>query len=129
MARPRKPVSLHLVQGTYEPSRHKNRVEPEVSGPLGDAPKDWPAPAKVLWHEIVDLAPGFILAKSDRIVVEGLCRLVLQMPTKPFNCAVLSELRRYLGLLGMSPADRSRVTSILASSGSGASPEVDRFFS
>lgn len=112
MPRPRKPTALHLVQGTFNSTRHKDRgSEPLVGEPVGDAPADWQAPGKLIWHEIVSAIPAGVAGKSDRLIVELTCRLVIEMRAGEFTPALASQLRCCLAALGMTPADRSRVTT------------------
>lgn len=125
MPRPRKPTQLHIIEGTLNSTRHRGRHgEPQVTSPLGDAPTDWPAPEKAIWHEVVDAVPAGILGKADRLIVELTCRLLIKSRTGECTPALASQLRYCLASLGMTPADRSRV----ATSPSELMSEADRFF-
>jgi hypothetical protein len=51
MPRPRKPTHLHIVEGTFNVTRHRGRKrEPVVVDPVGDAP---PGVDKTIWDELV----------------------------------------------------------------------------
>lgn len=128
LARPRKPTHLHVVQGTLNATRHANRSDPEVTTAVGDAPSDWPEPAKVIWTEIVKMVPAGVAGHSDRLIIELCVRLTIQMRSKgKFTAAVAAQLRCCLAALGMTPSDRSRVVTGLSMSG-GHSADLDEFF-
>jgi hypothetical protein len=125
MPRPRKPTQLHVVQGTFNSTRHKGRAsEPPVGDPIGDPP-DWPEPDKLIWHEIVSAIPTGVVGKSDRLIVELTCRLVIKMRAGEFTPALASQLRCCLAALGMTPADRSRVGAHVMSA---EEAKLERFF-
>jgi hypothetical protein len=129
MARPRKPTNLHLVTGTFEPSRHAGRREPPVNGAIGDPPASWPQEAREIWTEVVSCIPADCAGHSDRIIVELTTRLLIQMRSKgKFNAAVAAQLRCCLATLGMTPADRSRVSASLAANLDCAKPGLEEFF-
>jgi hypothetical protein len=112
MPRPRKPTQLHVVQGTLNPTRHKDRKgEPVIGEPLGDAPPQWPVPEKIIWAEVANAIPAGVATKADRLIVELTCRLLIDMRAKKLTPALASQLRYCLASLGMTPADRSRVAS------------------
>ncbi len=113
MPRPRKPTSLHIVQGTLRTTRHRDRQdEPEIIEPLGGPPEAWPINAKLLWAEVSSLVPAGVARKSDRIMFETLLRLVAKMreSTDALTPALAAQIRCTCAVFGMSPADRSRVS-------------------
>jgi hypothetical protein len=115
MPRPRKPTALHLVENTLRPARHAERShEPVVDGPLGGPPSDWKPAGKALWWEIANAIPAQVATRADRLIVELTCRLVVKMREDPekFNSAMAGQLRCCLASLGMTPADRSRVSAV-----------------
>jgi hypothetical protein len=117
LGRSRKPTALHLVQGTFNTTRHKARAdEPEVIEPLGGPPQDWPVDGKLLWAEVADMLPAGVATRSDRLMFETLCRLVAQMREGPagLSPALATQIRMALAVFGMTPADRSRVTAARA---------------
>jgi len=66
--RPRKPILLHRMEGTYQPSRHAYRVhEPQPPGELaGAAPPRWlTVRQKRLWRDILERAPKGVLRLAD----------------------------------------------------------------
>lgn len=113
MKRGRKPTptALRIVNGNPG-GRPFNDLEPETDGPLGPPPTGWTQEAAAIWREIVDLAPANVLTRSDRILVELAARNVANMRAKPDLPAALSaEIRRCLAEMGMSPAERTRLTA------------------
>jgi hypothetical protein len=74
------------------------------------------------------LIPDGVAGRCDRLIIELTCRLLIEMRTQgKFNAALAAQLRCCLAALGMTPADRSRVSTNLASLM--GSPDADRFFS
>ena len=114
MPRPRKPTSLHVVQGTLRSSRHRDRQdEPEVIEPLGGPPEGWRIEAKLLWAELSNYVPAGVARKADRVMFEVLLRLVAKMREGPeaMTPALAAQIRTACACFGMSPADRSRVSA------------------
>jgi hypothetical protein len=118
MPRPRKPTQLHVIQGTLNRTRHKDRKgEPVGGAPIGPAPADWPLPTVEVWNEIVRAIPEGVATAADRLIIELTTRLTIKMRSKGECAPVLaSQLRCCLGSLGMTPADRSRVASSVTAS-------------
>lgn len=124
MARPRKPTKVLELTGALRknPQRRRERAqEPTVEAPLGPPPErlgqrthrlvEDPALFGALcveaWHELQSHAPW--LTAADRVLLETLAVWVAEdwlglLPTQ----LVPSKLRA-LGMLGLTPADRSKV--------------------
>ena len=66
---------------------------------------------KSLYLEIIAIAPPRVLANCDTAIVEVTARLWAKMRERTINAAETGLLIKCLGLLGMSPADRSKVTA------------------
>ena len=114
MSRPRKPTSLHVIQGTLRTTRHRDRKdEPKVLDPLGGPPLGFPAEAKLLWAEVESYIPAGVAKKSDRVMFEVLLRLVAKMREGPESMtpALAAQVRTACAVFGMTPADRSRVSA------------------
>jgi hypothetical protein len=127
MPRPRKPTQLLVVEGNLRPGRHAERaLEPVVDIPLGGPPRGWKPDGKALWWEIANAIPANVATKADRLIVELTCRLVGVMRKEPanFTSAIAAQLRCCLASLGLTPADRSRVSVRTKSS----DPEMDEWF-
>ena len=67
--RPPKPIALHKLEGTYQPSRHKGRAgrEPVADGDLDQKPApSWLTPSqRELWTEVLLDAPRALLRRID----------------------------------------------------------------
>jgi hypothetical protein len=109
MARPRKPPTLHLVQGTHRKDRHGPLPSPlSHLAPLGPPPADWKPDGKALWNELAAQIPLGVATKGDRLAFETLCRLVMRMrvdiaPTP----ALASQIKSFCLLFGLTPTSRA----------------------
>jgi hypothetical protein len=119
---------LHLVENTLRPARHAERaLEPVVDEPLGGPPPAWKPDGKALWWEVANAIPAGVATKADRLLIELTCRIVAIMREEParFTSAMAAQLRCCLASLGMTPADRSRVS---AAPKHREPDEVERYF-
>ena len=84
---------------------------------IGDPPECLEAFEQDTWKEIVGLSLPGVLTRHDRVTVEIVARLLAEFRVNPqrFTAAKLARLEALLGRLGMSPADRSRVSARLPS--------------
>lgn len=114
MARPRKPTSVIEATGGFKKNPSRKREDPITIGPIGDAPDYFTKEEKTAWVEIVNNAPLGVLAAADRMVVESVSRLVAEMrcsKMEDFTGAKMALIISGLGRLGMTPADRSKVSA------------------
>ena len=128
MGRPRKPTTLHALNGTldHNPARFADRAtEPKDDRPLGPPPDRLKPDERAAWMEIDRLAPW--LAAADRLAVEitaclmAAFRIAGVQYTPPPQ---LAQLAAMLGKLGLTPSDRSKVSAVDA-----AKPSGNRFAS
>lgn len=120
------------------PERRRNS-EPKESRPLGDPPARLPKSVVPFWDEIVGMAAAGVLKISDRWAVELAARLMHKAVAKPsfadirkavkdgllsmidaqrlakkqadgISSAELSTLKSLLASLGMTPADRTKLS-------------------
>jgi hypothetical protein len=66
-----------------------------------------------VWDEIVRLLPASVLQATDRLAVELTARLIARFRSiddADVNMAQVAQIRTALATLGMTPADRSRVS-------------------
>ncbi|MES1924713.1 hypothetical protein [Salinisphaera sp. T31B1] len=113
MPTPRKPTHLKVIQGTAKKNPGRlNPNEPGFNGEIGEPPAHLDEYTATIWHELVRIACPGVLQKSDRIAVERLaCLLALsRRDPEAFTAAHESALRGYFRSLGLTPADRSRVS-------------------
>ena len=116
MAAPRVPTNVLDARGTFKKHRDRERAragEPRALAALGPVPGHLSEAERVCWAELVGIAPAGVLWAPDRVILEVLARLVAEMREtgREFSPAKLAHLRAALGLLGLTPADRSRVAA------------------
>jgi hypothetical protein len=114
MGRPRKPPSLHVVQGTHRADRHGKLPSPlALLEPLGPAPKGWTPKGKALWHEMAALIPQGVAGKHDRLAFEVLVRLMIEIRSDHTRLtpAMAGQIRAYCGVFAMTPSDRAKLVA------------------
>jgi P27 family predicted phage terminase small subunit len=141
MARPRTPAALKLVKGTAQPCR-TNKKEPKPRRVIPSPPEHLSESAKVAWGKAtVILDRMAVLTEADGIALEEVCetyaeliecrRILRESPEgrvygsdtdngiilRPNPIVVqIADASRRLGMwltkFGMTPADRSRVSSV-----------------
>ena len=138
MARPRKPTSILELNGAFKINPNRARPnEPRDVRALGDAPGRLPANVVPFWHELTAMVIGGVLTYRDRWAVELAARLMEKAVREMSVVAILelakdgelradeikalaageritsselSTLRSLLAALGMTPADRSKLS-------------------
>ena len=82
------------------------------NGAIGESPAHLPANVAECWREIVKLSHLDVLCKADRLIVEHAARILATLRAEQWrgNPALLNRFEVVLGKLGMSPADRSKVS-------------------
>jgi len=117
MGRPKKPKSLHVVQGTARKCRMDARAnELELApGDMGDAPEWMPASGKSEWERLrTDAEYSQVLAPAMRGLFEHYCLLYARMveDARGERQMSASERQTYHSLcmqLGLSPASQAKV--------------------
>src|SRR5215475_6589487 len=101
---PRKPTALHLVEGTLNATRHKDREnEPEVTGkPV--KPRFLKGKASKLWDTYVEI--GYWLTSADSHALATWCGLAaeLEHDLKNMTASRISQWRALGSALGFMPA-------------------------
>jgi hypothetical protein len=111
MARPRKPTKLLELSGAFDKNPNRARPdEPQDGRPLGDPPSRLPADVVPYWRELEQMVVGGVLTFRDRWAVELAARLMFKAVSGEIGSAELSMLRSLLGSIGMTPADRSKLS-------------------
>jgi len=113
MARPRTPTNVLELRGSFAKDPQRRREDAETAGEIGDPPADFSDGERTAWSEIVQNAPLRVLTIADRQIVEITSRLMAESRENwlDFTAAKIGRLEAMLGKLGMTPADRSRVSS------------------
>ena len=119
MARPRKPTKILQLSGSFQgrPDRKKQREgEPQPAANAGRPPRHLTTDQKKIWTEITKKTPEGVITAMDRISLEIVCCLLDRFrqansgKAERLQGAELSALMRGLSSLGMTPADRSKVS-------------------
>lgn len=112
MARPRKPTAILELNGAFDHNPARKRPnEPKQSRPLGDPPGRLPESAVEYWHELVDMVPPGVLTRSDRWAVELAAVTMSRFAIgDEIAASELNLLRSLLAALGLTPADRSKLS-------------------
>src|SRR5262245_31357182 len=77
MARPRKPVNLHAIEGTQP--RRRAFGEPRATHELGSPPSRLGRRERRVWHEIAALyPPGSVFGAADRYAIERYCTALVR---------------------------------------------------
>jgi len=103
-------MKLLEMSGSAQKHPQRRRAEP-VTLPFGQPPAHLSKELKAAWREIARAAPACVLTRSDRVAVELAARLLVRIRTTDFSAAEATSLRSLLGQLGMTPADRSKVSA------------------
>src|SRR5271169_3973184 len=92
--RKRKPTHLHVIEGTLNVTKHKDRAhEPSSNGPLGPPPGDWPEAGKLIWAEVASIIPPHVATRADRLIVELTCRVLISLRAGKSSPAMWGQLR------------------------------------
>lgn len=113
MPRPRTPTPLLEATGAlkHDPKRYADRAnEPRPTEPLGKAPNHLSPAQKKVWKELAAIAPAGVLTNADRWIVETTVILMTKIRSGSFTSTDTGQLRQCLASLGLTPADRSRVS-------------------
>lgn len=129
MPRARKPTNVLALSGAFKhnPKRGEARKdEPKPTEGIGEPPEHLDQAAAECWREIVGLAHAGTLSSSDRLILEHGSNLLAQLRASNWlaHPTVLLRFEAFLTKLGLTPADRSRVS--VKKPGSNADP-LDEF--
>jgi len=114
MPKPRTPSAVLEARGAFakDPARQREDFQ---AGEFDPAPPTYfKAHQKAVWNEIVGVLPATVLQATDRMAVELAARLIAQFRKQPDDeviSAQVAQIRTALAVLGMTPADRSRVSA------------------
>lgn len=112
----RKPTQLLALTGTLKtnPGRYANRAnEPKADAPFPtEPPPNLNAAQRECWREIVNLSHPGVLCAADSILVEHGAMVLWELRDRKWKVhpGLMLRLEVVLSKLGMTPADRSRVS-------------------
>lgn len=114
MAKPRTPSAVLEARGAFDkdPARRRDDFEAGAFDP--EPPKYFSVKQKAVWAEIVTVLPATVLQATDRMAVEVAARLIAHfraLPDADVTASQVAQIRTALAVLGMTPADRSRVST------------------
>jgi hypothetical protein len=112
MGAPKKPMALRELHGTADRNKHRtNQDQPVPARGIGPSPGHLPFQHAAIWDEIVgQMYPG-VLGEADRLALEAMVRLVVDMRTdyENFTAAKMTQLISLCGRFGMTPSDRTKI--------------------
>lgn len=114
MPKPRTPSAVLEARGTFKKDPVRAREDFDAGVFDKRAPGYFNEFQRGVWDEIVGLLPAGVLQATDRMAVELCARLMANFRIKDdgdVTMAQVTQLRMALAQLGMTPADRSRVTA------------------
>jgi hypothetical protein len=109
----RKPTTLHEISGAFRKNPDRGRArknEPVPKAGIGPAPRHMSEQERACWDEIVGIVPNGVLYDSDRLAVEITAKLLAKYRRDEHSTPELTALRASLSALGLTPADRSKIT-------------------
>lgn len=135
MGRPRKPSATQEMSGAWDHNAARRRVDAQTEAPLdvNNPPPGLSEHELELWRDIIANAPIRVLKNSDKFVVEALAKAMTEVRypvglTPSQRNASRATVKGMLSLLGMTPADRSRVESGYDGSPAGDGDDNDNEF-
>ncbi len=114
MPKPRTPSNVLEARGAFAHNPDRAREDFESGAFDKVAPAYFNACQVLVWNEMVGLLPESVLQATDRMAVELTARLVARFRSQnddDVTSAQVAQIRTALASLGMTPADRSRVSS------------------
>jgi hypothetical protein len=115
VSRPRTSTAVLESRGAFvhNPGRRVARAnEPRPTGQLGRPPKHLANDEKKTWRELARISPPGVLTNSDRWFAEMAVRLMTRVRQGTARTMEFSQLVQCLAKMGLSPADRSRVSAV-----------------
>lgn len=111
MPRPRTPTNVLDLRGSFNkhPER-KRKGEPVPEGNLGECPSRLEGLEREAWSELVEQVPAGVLTSADRWSAELTCKLMAKIWKGENTGADMGHLIKLLSQLGMTPADRSKIS-------------------
>jgi hypothetical protein len=115
MPRARKPTNVLELKGAFkkDPQRAAARAgEPKADGSVGEPPMHLTPAARMVWVELTSMAHKGTLCAADRLFMEYAVKVVMTMRRRKASIDPKIGVRfeAVIARLGMSPADRSKVS-------------------
>jgi len=100
--------------GGFKNNPDRKRKDPDTGGELGLPPTDLDEEELRAWIDIVNNAPLNVLRNSDRAIVTLAARIQAHIKIHDLldiSVGMIAQYQKCLAALGMTPADRSRVSA------------------
>ena len=96
----------------YQHSNSQCQARIQPNGEVVEPPTHFAANIAACWREIVGFSHPGVLCRADRLIVEHAARILATLRAEQWRGkpALLNRFEVVLGKLGMSPADRSKVS-------------------
>lgn len=115
MTRNRKPVEIHELNGSYNKNPQRRLPPPPKSNqPAGDPPEHLDQIEAVIWHEALRLVPHGVITEADRYMLALFCQLEKKARKGSLTAIERGQMISLLARMGMTPADRSRISPVPA---------------
>ena len=114
MAKPRTPSAVLAARGAFDKNPNRAREDFDSGDFDKSAPDYFNSDQVAVWNELIGLLPPGVLQATDRMAVELTARLIARFRSiddDEVNMAQVAQIRTALASLGMTPADRSRVSA------------------
>jgi hypothetical protein len=114
----RQPTNILKMSDAFKrnPARLREREsEPQPTGAIGEAPKELTKREREIWCDLIAEAPPNVLTNADRFLLAVTAKLYLKVLKGKGSGFDQATLARNLGKLGLSPADRSKIKTPVAS--------------
>lgn len=112
MPAPKKPMAVRELHGTAHRNKHRNNDSaPEPARGIGPPVSCLTEMEQAVWDEVVGISCPGVLGNTDRIALEMMCRLIVEMRTNfaEMTAAKITQLSNALGRFGMTPSDRMKL--------------------
>lgn len=112
MPKPRTPSAALEARGAFDKDPGRRREDFNAGAFDPTPPKYFTVKQKAVWSEIVSVLPANVLQATDRMAVELAARVIAHfraLPDAEVTSSQIAQIRTALAVLGMTPADRSRV--------------------
>ena len=122
-ARAKNPKILEF-SGAYRkhPGRRPPTPRKRSRSAPGDAPGHLPKPEAEAWDELLALAPGGFLERSDRLHLELVCRLIVRTRSADARTTDFLALRLALRDAGLAPDTREKFAASVPSTDENREP-------
>jgi hypothetical protein len=113
MPTPKQPSKILELRGAFKRNpQRKPKAEPQPTGPVDPKPKYLSAAEQRVYIEICEACAPGVLTSADTLVVAAAARLEWEWRRTGADMASakIGQLMKCLATLGMTPADRARIS-------------------